>query len=35
VARGSVNATHGEGLRRLMLVVSLLALTALVGFRVS
>lgn len=35
VAHGSVSATHGEGLRRLMLVVSLAALTALVGLRLG
>jgi hypothetical protein len=35
VARGSVSATRGEGLRRLMLVVSLAAVTALVGLRLG
>jgi hypothetical protein len=33
VARGSVSATRGEGLRRFVLVVSLAVLTTLVGLR--
>jgi hypothetical protein len=35
VSRGSVSATHGEGVRRLMLVLSLAALLTLVGMRIA
>jgi hypothetical protein len=35
VSRGSLRATHGEGVRRLLLVISLAALTILVGLRMT